>query len=275
MMKRFKRIACLVLVFMLMSTMIAASAYAPYEKLHVTNCNAWVSLREGPSTSSKRIVQLPLGVLVSFVDENGDFLKVSYSGTMGYVGREYLKSTADVDYVPMYVANCNEWVSLWEEETTDSTRLAKIPLGVQVLSHGRREDTGAMARVAYDHCLGYVRPEYLSLLPPRRDECALKSAALHVPDKNGNDFVQTVNDESHLKAIETMFRAATPGFSGQCPYQAQLVLTLRNGDVLRLMYPTDGCTAFFTTDGSVYAFPETASDQFWTIFDEAAQTVLQ
>ena len=95
-MMAFKRMACLVLVFMLMSTMIAASAYAPYEKLHVTNCNAWVSLREEPSTSSKRIVQLPLGVLVSFVDENGDFLKVSYSGTMGYVGREYLKATDDV-----------------------------------------------------------------------------------------------------------------------------------------------------------------------------------
>ena len=53
------------------------------------------------------------------------------------------------------------------------------------------------------------------------------------------------------------------------------MLTLCDGDVLRLMYPTDGCTAFFTTDGSVYAFPEIASDQFWTIFDEAAQTVLQ
>ena len=39
---------------------------------------------------------------------------------------------------------------------------------------------------------------------PKQDECALSSAALHVPDKNGNDFVQTVADEErHSKAMES------------------------------------------------------------------------
>ncbi len=265
-----RRIVCFAMLFILMSTAIAASAYDPYETLHVINCNEWVSLREKPSTSSKQIMQLPLGALVSFIAEDGDFLKVSYSGTTGYVGRGYLKATGDADYVTMYVANCNEWVSLWEEETTNSMRLAKIPLGANVLSHGRQDDEGTMALVVYDYRFGYVLPEYLSLLPPKRDKCALESAALHVPDKNADDFVQTVDDEDRLKIIETMLRAATPCVSGQCPYQAQLVLTLRNGNILRLMYPTDGCTSFFTTDGSVYTFPEAAADQFWAIFDEAA-----
>ena len=273
-MMAFKRMACLALLFILLSAAITASAYAPYEKLHVTNCDAWVSLREAPTADSRRVMQLPLGALVSFVDENGDFLKVSYSGTMGYVGREYLRATSDDDRVPMYVANCSEWISLREGETKDSVRLAKIPLGTRVLSCGRAEDPDAMARVVYDHYSGYVLPEYLSLLPPKQDECALSSAVLHVPDKNGNDFVQTVADEERLKAMEAMLRSVTPGFSGQCPYQAQLVLTLRDGSVLRLMYPTDECTAFFTTDGSVYTFPEAASAQFWTIFDEAAQAAL-
>ena len=270
-MKHSIRIAGMVFLLVLVSLTNTALAYEPYEKLHVVNCDQWVSLREKPSTSSKRIMQLPLGVLVSFIGDAGDFLQVSYSGTIGYVGRNYLKATGDADYVKMYVANCEEWVSLWEEETTDSTRLAKIPIGAQVLSHGRQDDEGTLALVVYNYRFGYVLPEYLSLLPPKKDECVLESAVLHVPDKNGRDFVQTVNDENQLKAIEAMLRAATPCVSGQCPYQAQLVLTLRSGDILRLMYPTDGCAAFFTTDGSVYTFPEAASDPFWTIFDKAAQ----
>ena len=41
-MMAFKRMACLTLLFILLSAAITASAYAPYEKLHVTNCDAWV-----------------------------------------------------------------------------------------------------------------------------------------------------------------------------------------------------------------------------------------
>lgn len=272
-MKHSIRIAGIVFLLALVSLTNTALAHEPYETLHVVNCDQWVSLRENPSTSSKCIMQLPLGAVVSYICDAGDFLQVSYSGTKGYVGRKYLKATGDADYVKMYVANCEEWVSLWEEETTDSTRLAKIPIGAQVLSHGRQDDEGTLALVVYDYRFGYVLPEYLSLLPPKQDECVLQSAVLHVPDKNGKDFVQTISDENQLKAIEAMLRASTPCVSGQCPYQAQLVLTLCNGDTLRLMYPTDGCTAFFTTDGSVYTFTEVASDQFWAIFDEAAQKI--
>ena len=178
-MMAFRRMACLTLLFILLSAAITASAYAPYEKLHVTNCDAWVSLREAPTADSRRVMQLPLGALVSFVDENGDFLKVSYSGTMGYVGREYLRATSDDDRVPMYVANCSEWISLREGETKDSARLTKIPLGTRVLSCGRTADPDAMARVAYDHYSGYVLPEYLSLLPPEagRMRAQLRRAA--------------------------------------------------------------------------------------------------
>lgn len=209
--------------------------------------------------------------MVFFIEDAGDFLKVSYSGTMGYVKREYLRGRGEADSVPMYIANCEEWVSLWEEESTKSERLEKIPLDAPVVAHGRLGDEESpFTLVSYNYRLGYVLNEYLSLLPPKQNQCAIVSADLHVPDKNGDIFTQTITNETYLETIETMFRAAMPFYSGKCPYQAQLILTLRNGNSLTMMYPTDGCSSFFLMDGSVYAIPESMGDTFWGIFAEAA-----
>ena len=216
-------------------------------------------------------MQLPLNAMVFFIEDAGDFLKVSYSGTMGYVKREYLRGRGEADSVPMYIANCEEWVSLWEEESTKSERLEKIPLDAPVVAHGRLGDEeSSFTLVSYNYRLGYVLNEYLSLLPPKQNQCAIVSADLHVPDKNGDIFTQTITNETYLETIETMFRAATPFYSGKFPYQAQLILTLRNGNSLTMMYPTDGCSSFFLMDGSVYAIPESMGDTFWGIFAEAA-----
>ena len=114
-------------------------------------------------------MQLPLNAMVFFIEDAGDFLKVSYSGTMGYVKREYLRGRGEADSVPMYIANCEEWVSLWEEESTKSERLEKIPLDAPVVAHGRLGDEeSSFTLVSYNYRLGYVLNEYLSLLPPKQ-----------------------------------------------------------------------------------------------------------
>ncbi len=272
-MQRCFRLVCCVIVLGLLSALWTASAlaYESYETLHIVNCDEWVSLRTKPSSNAARIMQIPKGALVSFVAGAGDFIQVSYSGVMGYVGKNYLSVRGEADYVPMYVANCNEWISLREEPSKSSERLAKIPLEAEVLSIEREDRQDAMSEVIYNYQIGYVDSKYLCLLPPQTKVCAIVSASMHIPDASGNDYVQTVTAAKRLAALESLLRAAKPDVSGNCPYHAQIVIELKNGRTLKLMYPTDGCTDFFTTDHSVYEFPTSAGDVVWKIFDQAAK----
>lgn len=62
----------------------------------VVNCEEWVSLREAPDTSSKRLKKVPLGAVVTdgaWEDGQGDFMYCCYEGTYGYILSRYL--TAD------------------------------------------------------------------------------------------------------------------------------------------------------------------------------------
>lgn len=64
---------------------------------YIVNCNEWVSLRYAPSTSSQRLVKIPLGAKVEVMDGPVDwdidgFLPVEYSGYKGYVLKAYLKT---------------------------------------------------------------------------------------------------------------------------------------------------------------------------------------
>ena len=59
--------------------------------MQVVNCNDWVSLRSGPSTSSKRIARVPAGTVVygCYPDENG-FIWCNFGGLCGYISSDYL-----------------------------------------------------------------------------------------------------------------------------------------------------------------------------------------
>jgi len=64
-------------------------------KGRVVNCQSWVSLRYAPSTSSERLIQIPLGTIVTVYDcavwGIDGFYPVEYEGYRGYVLKEYLE----------------------------------------------------------------------------------------------------------------------------------------------------------------------------------------
>ena len=105
----------------------------------------------------------------------GEFAGVYYDGMFGYVLRDYLASSPpymgeddlreDPGYYlgEMYVANCEEWISLYDDADTTSARLARIPLGTRLSAY--QVDT-RFAIVDYNDIIGFVLLEYLSMDPP-------------------------------------------------------------------------------------------------------------
>lgn len=88
------------------------SSGAYYENMVVVNCDEWVSLRNAPSTSSPRIIQVPLGATVTDCLEVRDgFVYCRYADLSGYIQAKYL--SADVG----------------------AATAAQEPAGNQILSH--------------------------------------------------------------------------------------------------------------------------------------------
>ena len=54
------------------------------------NCNEWVSLRQAPSTSARRLATVYLGQQVDAYYYNGTFCYCCYNGIWGYILSEYL-----------------------------------------------------------------------------------------------------------------------------------------------------------------------------------------
>ena len=73
----------------------AAEAESEGETMYVVNCQEYVTLRSGPSTSTDAMAHIPLGTAVMTYGSDGDFIRVEYEGLRGYVLNEYL------DYSPM------------------------------------------------------------------------------------------------------------------------------------------------------------------------------
>ena len=270
-----KRILTCILTLMLL---LSCTAYAaPLDQLHVVGCEEFITLREGPSTGAKRVVQIPLGALVTCYEytENG-FARVYYGGGFGFVQSRYLSEvnpeTGGEWRIPMYVANCNEYISLRSEPTTASERMQRMPLGAQVECYLRTVDgPQPMENVGYPGSegmlRGYALSRYLCFLPPETDSCALVSATLRMNDGDGVLTQQTVTDPALLRELEGMIRRATPTILTKCPMAAQLELELANGEKLRFAYPIDGCATLIAENQSVYTLTSADGERLWQLFD--------
>ncbi len=134
-----KRTVCVLLIACLLASALPAMAADLSSVMCVTNCSEWVSLREYPDSSSKRLAQVRLGELVTQCSESYDgFIECEFNGKTGYIQSKYLKTT---DFSPddtfpgnQMVVNVSEWASLWDAPETGARRLAQVPVGTIVTS---------------------------------------------------------------------------------------------------------------------------------------------
>ncbi len=87
-----KRLTTLLLLLCMVFAAMPVTAESEYiGSMEVVNCNEWVSLRESPSTSSKRLVKVSLGAIVSNCEQlNEDWIYAEYDGYSGYILAQYL-----------------------------------------------------------------------------------------------------------------------------------------------------------------------------------------
>lgn len=158
-----KRLLCLVLVSVLFLSALPARALTVSDVMQVTNCSEWVSLRQSPDKSSKRLAKVYLGELVSLcVAAPNDFVQCDYQGTTGYIMGKYLKTTGftngDELLRNQMVVNVEEWASLRQYADTKSQRLAKVPVGAIVTGCVKEGD---FILCTYQKKTGYIPTQYL------------------------------------------------------------------------------------------------------------------
>lgn len=89
-MKRY--IALFLLLCMVLAAMQVMAESEYIGNMEVVNCNEWVSLRELPSTSSKRLMKVYLGAVVNNCQQFGDdWIYAEYDGKGGYILAKYLQ----------------------------------------------------------------------------------------------------------------------------------------------------------------------------------------
>lgn len=142
----------------------------------IVNCASYASLRAYPDTTSQRIMQIPLGAIVTNVYYQDDrFSYCVYGNVDGYIlnsnlawvsggaglanydsydgatGYDSYGGSARGDYIgSAIIVNCLSYASLRQFPDTRSTRIAKVPLGTYV-SNARIVDD----RFAYCEYAGY------------------------------------------------------------------------------------------------------------------------
>ncbi len=158
-----KKILCVIICLSLMLAALPAFAAGVSPVMQVTKCTSYVSLRVNPSTSSARLVKVHLGELVTNCESaSNGFVKCTFDGQTGYILEKYLKTTSEPAYAHVLpnqqVTKCNSWVSLRKYADTSAARLAKVPLGAEVVGCVLE---GSFVKCTYNGQTGYILAKYL------------------------------------------------------------------------------------------------------------------
>ena len=131
-----------ILICLLVLALAGVSALAEVgDRLQVSHCNEYVTLREEPSTSASALDRVPLSYLVDDLGwaENG-FRRVAFHGKSGYILSKYLETAQTYDGTPvelsrkqrynvnLFLSNFTEAGFLWsagcyDANWTDATLL--------------------------------------------------------------------------------------------------------------------------------------------------------
>ena len=130
--------------------------------MQVTNCLAYASLRDYPSTGGNLLMRVPLGEIVTNVFYHDDkFCYCIYNGVEGYIQTKNLSwvsgggsANYDSSWIgDAWIVNCS-WASLRELPDTSSYRLYKVPKGMKVTNCYYVNDRFACC--TYNGTVGYI-----------------------------------------------------------------------------------------------------------------------
>ena len=146
-------------------------------KTGIVNVSSSLNVRSGASTSSKVIGSLSGNSKVTIVGEEGEFYKIEYKGSHGYVAKEYIKDITGSNN------NSNQGTTTTPEkpstpETTQKTGIVNVSSSLNVRSGASTSskvigslsgnskvtivgEEGAFYKIEYKGSHGYVAKEYI------------------------------------------------------------------------------------------------------------------
>jgi len=165
-MKMVKKLSLLLAVVMLIGSMgLTALAGSYLGSLRVVNCQEWVTLRSGPSTSAGTVCKVPLGAVVDGYYYNTEFTECYYNGYHGYILSTYLSSASSGtaagynDYLgKKTIVNCNEFVTLRAQPSTSAAAVTRVALGQTVDAYYYNS---TFSYCYYNGLSGYILNDYL------------------------------------------------------------------------------------------------------------------
>ncbi|MBI5996163.1 SH3 domain-containing protein [Clostridium perfringens] len=147
------------------------------QKTGIVNVSSSLNVRSGASTSSKVIGSLSGNSKVTIVGEEGEFYKIEYKGSHGYVAKEYIKDITGSNN------NSNQGTTTTPEkpstpETTQKTGIVNVSSSLNVRSGASTSskvigslsgnskvtivgEEGAFYKIEYKGSHGYVAKEYI------------------------------------------------------------------------------------------------------------------
>lgn len=156
-----KKSLSLMLAVAMLLLCAAPAAFARGEYLgnvRVVNCQSWVTLRSGPSTSAGTVARVPLGAYVEAYHYNTEFAECYYRGMRGFILLAYLDVSAPGYMGMRRIVNCNEFVTLREYPSTSAPALTRVAKGQMVEAY---YFDGEFCRCIYRGLEGYILSQYL------------------------------------------------------------------------------------------------------------------
>ena len=156
------------------------------EQQYSTTSN--LNLRTGASTSTKALLTIPKGKNISLISKHGDWYKVQYASTQGYVSSQYLSGIVSTPTTPTqpqtpplppvsserYSTTSN--LNLRSGASTRNKVLLTIPVDTNVTVISKN---GSWYKIKYGSEQGYVSSQYLtpSTSQPHKGEIERPSAS--------------------------------------------------------------------------------------------------
>ena len=124
-----------------------------------------VNFRKGPSMNYSIMRKLYKGYKLTYLGKNGNWIKVKYDGTTGYVYKDYVSgysSSSDNKGLTRYV-NASVGLNVRKGPSTSYSKLGKLSYGksVKVLS-----TSNGWSKIIYNGRTAYVKSTYLQAKKP-------------------------------------------------------------------------------------------------------------
>ncbi|MBK3493404.1 SH3 domain-containing protein [Viridibacillus sp. YIM B01967] len=230
-----KKIVKLFSNFLLITILICSYFYQPVHTEAAASTSykvtaSQLTLREGPSTSTKKLTSIPKDKKLTKISTKGTWFKVKYSGKTGWVSSKYLsKVTTTVSKATKTATAKVDNLNIRSGAAATFKSLGKLTKGTKgtVL-----DEKNGWVRIKTDKYTGWVSKSYLTIKTTTSSNTTNTAAT---NDNVGKYFLVTIAD---LNVREKAFSTAGTAILGTVKKGSVFKILKQSGDWIHIEYKT-------------------------------------